>query len=261
MSSSLKVFLLALVIAGVFYKRDQIQLALEPWLKTKEPAPLVPGTPQPNPALVAVHPAPQPVAPPEPVTPEPPPMVQDEAPATALSPDPADSLPENVYLLLERVPIVSDAGVRGVAAGTEVVRIGEKDGQWIVRDSQGEFAVHPDKLTRNPKDIPSPEVPVTVASMAPEAADSEAGLFASEDGDPYEAIREMHIGRIAELRASLSREYGSLENFKRAFPNEISPTTNGATAKAIFLSARARIEEKIRDQQEKLKAMPPPKKS
>ena len=260
MSSAFKILLISIIVVGAFYKREQIEAALAPYLNRSEPALTPPGALLPDPAtLVAARPPPPPVSPPETPAPAPAPIVSQAPPAPPPVPVPADELPENTYVLLERVPIVTDAGVRGVAAGTEVERVGEKDGQWIVRDSKGEFAVHPDKLTKNPKDIVIDQPPAAPAPAVVDAA--EEGLVLMETGDPYEDIRKMHIDSIADIRLSLSREYASLASFKRAYPDHIPPGTKGSMENAIYLKARSRMEEKLRSHQAKLRALPPAPKS
>jgi hypothetical protein len=70
-------------------------------------------------------------------------------PAATPAPSPKNLAETGVYYLLERISVVDDAGVKGMAPGTKVVLLQRSDDTWKVTDGENDFDVKPAQLTND----------------------------------------------------------------------------------------------------------------
>jgi hypothetical protein len=88
------------------------------------------------------------------VEPLPPPLVF-ESPTTPVTPSapastPLPELPEGIYFTKERISLVTDSGVRAIAAGVKVNKIGEQEGRYLIDDGRNKLMADPWQVTRDP---------------------------------------------------------------------------------------------------------------
>jgi len=78
----------------------------------------------------------------------------DAKPASFVNSEPAlQDLPSDVFVLKESVPNMSSTGAPFIAAGTELRKVGEGNGKFVLSHPDGQVVVDASKLTQDPVEV------------------------------------------------------------------------------------------------------------
>lgn len=137
------------------------------------------------------------------------------------------ALPDDVYLLTERIAIVSETGVRAVQPGTQVIRTHTNGLRWIVSDGSGEFEVSPTQVTRDPKVLESRTAKLqefaTPSSPAPSTRTPQPFTRAQTPSLEVQNVERVRLEtRISALTETLANQKGELNAAIRADPSSYS---------------------------------------
>ncbi|TLD68985.1 hypothetical protein FEM03_20200 [Phragmitibacter flavus] len=63
------------------------------------------------------------------------------------------SLPDGIYFTKERISLVTETGIKAIAKGVRVEKIGESEGNFLISDGKVQISSAPHLLTRNSSEI------------------------------------------------------------------------------------------------------------
>ena len=260
MQTFLKYLLIGALLIGAWIKHDEINtIFFVAWGRVEEALGLRPpleAEPVDPPLATTISPAHAPPlgAPPN-GTPRAPAV---QAPPPREPPAPLTPLPENVWLLRERVSIMTDTGVRGVESGTLVDLIRKEIDHWVVSDGEGEFEVKPSQVTQDRSAaMPTPSTPPRRAP-APALTPVEGLPEAPISFDPQAAERRNLENQIVQLKLSLAAQSKQLDELVRTNPKAYTLGRATTPQAQQLVNSIQQTQLRLQQAQARLRALPSP---